>query len=292
MFAIEQSRGLIGREAFERSTRQATATATSAYVPPVSHAQWGSEAVVVPQPTSDSDRLKALEDRMAAMTAMAGIPPPPPLPPPRQSLIRQQPPRMLSPPVSLPVTSSPTPEFLQGGFWGVEEGTTRILPSQLPVGTIVRPAVTSPPTATASRPVPTLQLRADDSWINTGLAEGVARTALDLSRGDDDGTQEPVEDMDTGVPETETISSDDGTTIDVASTLSTATRHTAETEDVSDSTLITSPTQSDVEVVPVEPPDPPTVTLDVEPASPPPPQPAETERTEDEAPPPPEPPDS
>ena len=161
----------------------------------------------------------------------------------------------------------------------------------MPVGTVVRPASTNPYIDAVARPVPTLQYRADTSWITSAPTESVDTTPLDLSRGDDDGTQEPVEDMDTGVPETEVISSDDGTTIEVASTLSTATQHTAGTDDVSDTSLLTTPTQSEVEVVPGDPPDPPTVTGDGEPAASPPIQPVQTEGTEDEAPPPPEPPD-
>ena len=58
--------------------------------------------------------------------------------------------------------------------------------------------------------------------------------------------------METEVPEPEVISSEDGTTIDMVSSLFTATHHTAETEYVSDANLLTTLTQSDVEVVPGE----------------------------------------
>ena len=145
-------------------------------------------------------------------------------------------------------------------------------------------------------------MKPDGSWIGresmksqpmeqpSGQTESDTSPALDLSKSGEDALLEQVEAMEIEVPEAETIVSDDGTSVEVASTVSTATQHTAGTEDVSDTTLITSPTQSDVEVVLGDPAEPPTVILDEEPASPPLIQPAKTEG-EGEVLPPPEPPD-
>ena len=300
MFAIDQSRGLIAREASEHSSREARATTSTANISQVSLTTWGSEAVA----ESSDSRIKALEEKYAALLAGVLIPPPPPLPPlqPPYGARYTTPIRFMSPPTVRPVTSSPRPEFLQGSIWDTEGGTDRILPSQLPVGTVIRPAASRLPTATVTRPVPTLQLKPDDSWIlrqsqnapppgqSSGKTGSDTTPPLDLSKGDDDVVQEPAEAMEVDVLESEINVSDEGTTIEVASTVSTATHHTAETGDVSDTTLVTTPTQSDVEVVPEEPPDPPTVILDEESSSPPPVQPVQTEG-EGETPPPPEPPD-
>ena len=300
LFAIEQSRGLIDKEAAERSSREARATTSTADVSQVSPTTWGSEAVV----DASAARIKALEDKYEALLAGVLIPPPPPLPPllPPYGARYATPIRFMPDPSIRPVMSSPRPGFLQGSIWDIGRGTDRILPSQLPVGTVIRPVASRLPSATITRPVPTLQFKSDSSWIKpppthvpppgqTSDRTGDDTTPpLDLSRGDDDVVQEPAEAMEVDVLESEINVSDDGTTIEVASTVSTATQHTAGTEDVSDTTLVTTPTQSDVEVVPEEPPDPPTVTLDEESASPPPVQPVQTEG-EDETLPPPEPPD-
>ena len=193
--------------------------------------------------------------------AVATIPPPPPMPP-------VQPPygtgyiplRFVSPPPIRPAMNPPL--FLQGSIWDVGGSTDRVLPSQLPAGTVIRPVASSPSTATITRPVPTLQLKPDNSWIMSGSTKSQpteqpsgqtgsgTSPPLDLSRSSEDALQEQVEAMEIEVQEAEIIVSDDGTSVEVASTVSTATQHTAGTEDVSDTTLITSPTmQSDVEVV-------------------------------------------
>ena len=275
IFAIDQSRGLISSEASERSNRQAMATASTADVSQVSPTPWGSEASVE---VSSADRMKAMEDKLAALMAVAAIPPPPPMPP-------TQPPygagyipmRFASPPLTDPATKPP---FLQGSIWDVASRTDRVLPSQLPAGTVIRPVTSSPRTATMVRPVPTLQLKPDGSWIGrdptkfqpteqpSGQTGSGTSPPLDLSKSGEDALLEQVEAMEIEVPEAEVISSDDGTTVEVASTLSTATQHTAGTEEVSDTTLLTSPTQSDVEVVLGDPSEPPTVTLVERPASP------------------------
>ena len=191
---------------------------------------------------------------------------------------------------------------MQGSIWDVAGRTDRVLPSQLPAGTVIRPVTSSPRTATVVRPVPTLQLRPDGSWIGrdptkfqpmeqpSGPTGSSTSPPLDLSKSGEDALLEQVEAMEIEVPEAEIIVSDDGTSVEVASTVSTATQHTAGTGDVSDTTLVTSPTQSDVEVVLGDTAEPPTVTLVERPASPLLFQPPETER-EGEVPPPPEPPD-
>ena len=298
ILSIDQSHGLISSEASERSTRQAIATTSTADVSQVSPTPWGSEA---PVEVSSADRMKAMEDKLAALMAGSAIPPPPPPMPPMQPPYGAGyiPMRFVSPPLSDPAMS---PEFLQGSIWDIARRTDRILPSQLPAGTVIRPVTSSPRTATIVRPVPTLQLKPDGSWIGrdptksqtmrqpSGETESVVNPALDLSKSGEDALLEQVEAMEIEVPEAEIIVSDDGTSVEAASTVSTATQHTAGTEDVSDTTLITSPTQSDVEVVLGDPAEPPTVILDEEPASPPPIQPTKTEG-EGEVLPPPEPPD-
>ena len=85
MFAIEQSRGLISREAAARSARQTTATTTTATVSQVSPTR------VVPDTVAESEqdaasRLKRLEEQVAAMSTAGLIPVPPPLPPPRNPI--------------------------------------------------------------------------------------------------------------------------------------------------------------------------------------------------------------
>ena len=299
ILTIDQSHGLIGSEVSDRSARQAIATASTSDVSTVSPTPWGGSDT--PVEVSNADRMAAMEQKLAALLAGAVRPPPPP------SMPRMQPPygpgyipmRFVPPPF---VDPAKDPDFFAGSVWDGAGSTDRILPSQLPAGTVVRPVTSSPSAATPVRPVPTLQLKPDNFWIDrgpkkfqpreqpSGETESDTNPALDLSRSREDALLEQVEAMEIEEPESDIIVSDDGTSVEVASSISTATQHTPGPEDVSDTTLMTSPTQSDAEVVLGDPPDPPSVIPDGEPTSPPPTQPTQTEG-EGEVLPPPEPPD-
>ena len=289
--AIEQSRGLTLSSTPERSTTESRATISTANVPQVSQTTWGSEAVVE---THDS-RLAALEQRLASWMSGAPPPPPPPLPPPRFQYRPRYwaPPSLIPAPTPRPTMSTPREQLLSGSIWDGVDSSARILPSNLPVGTIIRPVVSRIPSATPAKPVPSLQLRADDSWIqpSSTAIQPAGRDStppLDLSTGDGTVLQEQEEDMDFEILSTEHCFADN-IAIEVESSLSTATRHTSETGETSDTLLYLTPTQSDAEVVLSDTPDAPMVTVEDKPSSPPHAQPDKTDGDGGAGPPPPQP---